>query len=239
MNPCETHTLSQINFLLWLGFTYGVDYIVKHALRTLTLVFPSGRLEDWKPLRKTVKIVKLGMFEGEREDLAACINVLRKLRRMQNVLPVIFYAYCQLVPIAAIAAQYTEEKEEYHLSDEDLVTCLKAIPKLVEHKRKVLDAFTDKSIAANCEDENQCRAAFARIRKAMKGAESPDALEDLSAKYRTYKSWKLLCAACREQCETELQRRRLTVWQQLGEIFDIAEWSPEDNVNIEDSISSA
>ena len=184
------------------------------------MLFPVGSLSSWRPRK----------FLAQKE-LLLIIEMIRLWHpNAVHLLPIIFYAYCQL-PLDEIGM--THEGEPNQLSPEDMKRCLAAIPKLLARKIEICNVFTSLTRTSQlCPSPLDCVSAFSALSNTVlkRGsmARLPCPLEDLVQWCNsdpTGKSfWSELCEDCAKEVEQSLNHLRVVTWNNLGKTFDIPEW---------------
>lgn len=193
-------------------------------------MFPLGEY-SWCSLENTMEDADL-FFKASKSDaeqLAMVVDIIRIFDHLTPILPLVFYAYCQL-PIDQIATPNPDAK--YSLSAADIQLCLQALPELLEHKSRVFSAFTDRTIFHNCENRSVCGSCLLSIVNSGMNSK-PESIHSPTAHnsswYTFQKGWHKLCSSCKAAVEDEMKKRREVAYNDLGRIFRIASW-PVDEV---------
>ncbi|KAI0796248.1 hypothetical protein BC629DRAFT_281440 [Irpex lacteus] len=209
-------SMTTLHDLSWIGDKYAMEPLLAHVYHKLELIFPVDCLADWVSLHEGMQEADVIPNGSERADLLYSIHMIRMWHpRAVNMLPVIYYFYCQL-PLQEICLPDTTEP--LRLGPEDVERCLQAIPRLFKRKIGLYSTFAvflSGRVPRICtnEDKNICDRVLALLSNDVMSrdniAKLPDALEDLEKWCFLRPEWSQLCACCSQEVTHIIWRHRV------------------------------
>ena len=218
--PPQASDIFTLYTLSCVGSKYDFQYLLDYAYKKLVLLFPTDDASTWRPC-KGIKQMELNLV----------VQMIRLWHpRAANLLPLVFYAYCQL-PLLVITT--SDRAGLPPLAWTDTERCILAIPQLLKHKLRTYDVFTiHRTNYPNWCGDIACSNRMMQLSHALMTREDtstlPNPLENLEKWCRQRRPWKELCSVCTRGIVAELDRRRLEAWNDLGKIFNVPEWRISD-----------
>lgn len=212
--------------MLLLAIKYEVQYIVTYGMALLKECFPNDLnfLPEYREEEPPVAM--------SEPDAIAVVHLARATGN-EAILPTVFYA-CTGLPPTVIVNGIKYGDDEVKLSYDDQMVCLEAIPKLLKMTARIIEVFMDGSLhelQIPCDNYHPCRNVFHYLAtQAIK-----EQIHVTTRCFRRLYPWAdeeledielPLCLKCDHALDLELTMAAHTAWEELGELFGIANWDP-------------
>ncbi|GJE89892.1 hypothetical protein PsYK624_060040 [Phanerochaete sordida] len=213
---------------------YEVQEIVEEARYRLSRIFPTSSLHNWDP-----SLCPDGDATALQLVHLDCIDALRlaRLLDLPALIPLIFYAICNIADLAEVAAgvDYEDGAPRAVLAPDDLRTYLVGRQALMQESLRVLRALHELGAekgarVAGCSSPKRCRPAFHALALTALDDElycepSPiDNMETWLANVARTTPEARPCKHCDEAVRKLINERREEAWRKLGTIFGVPEW---------------